>query len=79
MRAYVRVSVHACERACTAIKRIRSTVTFRREHRGNIVRRNEDELKRMLKLDFIEKVNECGLYPNQIRLGLGQHFIFIFW
>ena len=61
MRACVRECVHACERACTSIMRIRSSVIFRREHRGNIEIRNEDELKRMLKLAFIDRVNECGL------------------
>ena len=42
-------------------------VIFSREQRGNTRR-----------IDFIVRVNKSGLYPNHIRLGLGQNFIFIF-
>ena len=31
-----------------------------------------------VRIDFIVRFNKSGLYPNQIRLGLGQNFIFIF-
>ena len=42
-------------------------VIFSREQGGNTVR-----------IDFIVWVNKSGFYPNSIRLGLGQNFIFIF-
>ena len=64
----------------------RSKVTSSREKGGNNARREESELKRKVKLTFLARFNESGIYPNQIKVRLFDCFVsslgqlyFFFW